>query len=407
MNSRLLLCRACSWNRALDYFLHVPASRVSYRPCIRWLHQYKVRFSRVKTKERLLSDSYGQPRSSNACQSKPKSTSTAVIGKTVNNAEEQENLSNAATKNEDTEEEWMEQKTDWKKLPRQYMQLSKIRLTGLVVITEMAGYAIAPGAMHLSTFLLAGLGTGLCSSSANALNQWLEVPFDSQMSRTQNRVLVRGRLSPLHVVLFGAVTGALGVSVLLTQINGLTAALGAATLLLYTSVYTPMKRLSILNTWVGSVVGALPPLMGWAACTGGLDAGGLVLAGILYSWQFPHFNALSWNLRADYSRAGYRMMCVTNAPLCRRVTLRHCLALVGLTTLLPVCGVTTWWLALDSLPLNVWNIYLGYQFYKDSDSKSARKLFRFSLLYLPILMLMILLHKKPRTEQEEGVVQVA
>ena len=77
---------------------------------------------------------------------------------------------------------------------------------------------------------------------------------------------------------------------------------GAATLILYTSVYTPMKRLSIVNTWVGSVVGALPPLMGWAACTGGIDAGGLVLAGILYSWQFPHFNALSWNLRADYSR---------------------------------------------------------------------------------------------------------
>ena len=77
---------------------------------------------------------------------------------------------------------------------------------------------------------------------------------------------------------------------------------GAGTLFLYTSVYTPMKRLSILNTWVGSVVGALPPLMGWAACTGGLDMGALVLAGILYSWQFPHFNALSWNLRADYSR---------------------------------------------------------------------------------------------------------
>jgi len=99
-------------------------------------------------------------------------------------------------------------------------------------------------------------------------------------------------------------------------------------------------------------------------------------------------------------------MCVTNAPLCRRVTLRHCLALVGLTTLLPVCDVTTWWLALTSLPLNVWHTYLGYQFYKDSDSRSARKLFRFSLLYLPILMLMIMFHKKPRTEQEETVVQV-
>ena len=103
--------------------------------------------------------------------------------------------------------------------------------------------------------------------------------------------------------------------------------------------------------------------------------------------------------------AGYRMMCVTNAPLCRRVTLRHCLALVGLTTLLPVCGVTTWWLALDSLPLNLWQTYLGYQFYKDSDTRSARKLFRFSLLYLPILMLMILLHKKPRTEKEEDIAQ--
>ncbi|KOB77378.1 Uncharacterized protein OBRU01_04200, partial [Operophtera brumata] len=88
----------------------------------------------------------------------------------------------------------------------------------------------------------------------------------------------------------------------------LTSALGATNLILYTSVYTPMKRMSILNTWLGSVVGAIPPLMGWAGCTGSLDSGALVLAAILYSWQFPHFNALSWNLRPDYSRAGYRMM---------------------------------------------------------------------------------------------------
>lgn len=403
MNSRLLLCRACSLHRAVVLYRHVSNSN---KPTLRWLHQYKARFSRVKPKERLLSDSYGQPKSTSACQSKPKSTSVALIGKTTCGVEAQESLSHVEEKSDDTEEEWVEQKIDWKKLPRQYMQLSKIRLTGLVVITEMAGYAIAPGAMNLSTFLWAGLGTGLCSSSANAFNQWLEVPFDSQMSRTQNRVLVRARLSPLHVVLLAMATGVMGVSVLTSQVNGLTAALGAATLILYTSVYTPMKRLSIVNTWVGSVVGALPPLMGWAACTGGIDAGGLVLAGILYSWQFPHFNALSWNLRADYSRAGYRMMCVTNAPLCRRVTLRHCLALVGLTTLLPACGVTTWWLALDSLPLNFWNTYLGYQFYKDSDSRSARKLFRFSLIYLPILMLLILFHKKPRTTQDEGIVQV-
>ena len=97
---------------------------------------------------------------------------------------------------------------------------------------------------------------------------------------------------------------------------------GAGTLFLYTSVYTPMKRLSILNTWVGSVVGALPPLMGWAACTGGLDMGALVLAGILYSWQFPHFNALSWNLRADYSRGkSFKMIYLLDLFHCRGWTL--------------------------------------------------------------------------------------
>lgn len=408
MSSLLLSCRISSWRAVVNVSRDVlPSSTPIFKPCFRWVQHGKVRLSRAQTKERLLVDSHGQPLNESNCFTKPKSTSTLILKETVDSAEEPHNLPKEALKKEDFENEWMEQKVDLKKLPQQYMQLSKIRLTGLVVLTEMAGYVIAPGAMHLNTFLWAGIGTGLCSSSANALNQWLEVPFDSQMSRTQNRVLVRARLSPLHVVMFGATAGLLGLSVLFTQVNGLTAALGASTLFLYTSVYTPLKRISILNTWVGSVVGALPPLMGWAACTGGLDAGGLILAGILYSWQFPHFNALSWNLRGDYSRAGYRMMCVTNAPLCRRVTMRHCLALLGLTTLLPACGVTTWWLALDSLPLNLWQAYLGYQFYKDSDTRSARKLFRFSLLYLPILMLMILLHKKPRTEREEGMLQVA
>lgn len=408
MSSRLLSCRISSWRAVVNVSRDVlPSSTPIFKPCFRWVQHGKVRLSRAQTKERLLVDSHGQPLNESNCFTKPKTTSTLILEETVDSAEEPHNLPKEALKKEDFENEWMEQKVDLKKLPQQYMQLSKIRLTGLVVLTEMAGYVIAPGAMHLNTFLWAGIGTGLCSSSANALNQWLEVPFDSQMNRTQNRVLVRARLSPLHVVMFGATAGLLGLSVLFTQVNGLTAALGASTLFLYTSVYTPLKRISILNTWVGSVVGALPPLMGWAACTGGLDAGGLILAGILYSWQFPHFNALSWNLRADYSRAGYRMMCVTNAPLCRRVTMRHCLALLGLTTLLPACGVTTWWLALDSLPLNLWQAYLGYQFYKDSDTRSARKLFRFSLLYLPILMLMILLHKKPRTEREESMLQEA
>lgn len=117
---------------------------------------------------------------------------------------------------------------------------------------------------------------------------------------------------PAHAIGFAIVTSAVGATTLALGVNELTALLGLSNLILYTSVYTPMKRISILNTWVGSIVGAIPPLMGWAACAGTLGPGAWIMAGLLYAWQFPHFNALSWNLRPDYSRAGYRMMAVTN-----------------------------------------------------------------------------------------------
>ena len=142
------------------------------------------------------------------------------------------------------------------------------------------------------------------------------------MNRTQNRVLVRGLISPLHAMTFAATSAATGAILLGYFVNTTAMSLGLANLFLYTCVYTPMKRASILNTWVGSVVGAIPPLIGWASCTGGLEPGSLILAGILYAWQFPHFNSLSWNLRPDYSKAGYRMMSVTDPSLCRTVSLR-------------------------------------------------------------------------------------
>jgi protoheme IX farnesyltransferase len=176
----------------------------------------------------------------------------------------------------------------------------------------MAGYAMAPAPFDLSTFLMCSAGTGLLSCAANSINQYFETPFDSQMSRTKNRVLVKGFLTPLHAVGFAAAAATSGLLILTCGVNELTAALGFTNLVLYTCIYTPMKRYSILNTWVGSIVGAIPPLMGWAGCAGTLDTGAWILAGLLYAWQFPHFNALSWNLRPDYSRAGYRMMAVTN-----------------------------------------------------------------------------------------------
>jgi hypothetical protein len=202
--------------------------------------------------------------------------------------------------------QWTDTQLDLRRLPAYYLMLSKSRLTLLVTITAAAGYGLAPGPFDPATFAIATMGTGLVSCAANSVNQFLEIPFDSQMNRTKNRVLVRGLLTPRHAMSFAAVSAASGIGLLYTFVNPLTAALGAFNLILYTSVYTPMKRVSIANTWVGSVVGAIPPMMGWTACTGTLDPGCLILAGILYTWQFPHFNSLSWNLRPDYSKAGYR-----------------------------------------------------------------------------------------------------
>ncbi|XP_046569642.1 LOW QUALITY PROTEIN: protoheme IX farnesyltransferase, mitochondrial-like [Haliotis rubra] len=297
---------------------------------------------------------------------------------------------------------WRECKLDLRQLPQYYLKLSKIRLTGLVVLTSMAGYAMAPGAFDPATFILCTLGTGLSSCAANSVNQFFEVPFDSQMNRTKNRVLVRGHLSHLHSMIFAGVCGVTGISMLGLGVNSTTALLGAFNLGLYTLAYTPMKRLSITNTWVGSVVGAIPPMMGWAASSGGIESGALLLGAILYAWQFPHFNALSWNLRPDYSRAGYRMMSVTNPALCKRVAFRYCVVTTGLSLMAPAIDLTTWTFAAGSLPLNLYFSYLGYCFYRDGDSRSSRKLFRFSLIHIPLLLVMMLVCKKSQDKTAES-----
>ncbi|XP_012687560.2 protoheme IX farnesyltransferase, mitochondrial [Clupea harengus] len=296
--------------------------------------------------------------------------------------------------------QWKELKVDYSELPDVYARLSKINLTALVVTTAAAGFAMAPVPFDPYLFLYASLGTGLCSCTANSINQYFEVPFDSNMNRTKNRPLVRGQISPLHAVSFALACGIPGVALLTLAVNPLTGLLGALNIVLYTSCYTPLKRLSITNTWMGAVVGAIPPIMGWTAATGSLDAGALLMGGLLYSWQFPHFNALSWNLREDYSRGGYRMMSVTHPDMCRRVALRHSLGLIGLSSLAPVVGITTWTFPLVSLPINLYISYLAFRFYRNADRQNARKLFFCSLWHLPMLLLLALTCKTRRTEPE-------
>merc|ERR1712025_993213 len=192
-----------------------------------------------------------------------------------------------------------------------------------------------------------------------------------------------------------------GTVLLWTMVNPLTAALSLSNLVLYTCIYTPMERYSIANTWVGSVVGAVPPLIGWSAATGSLDPGAFILAGILYTWQFPHFNSLSWNLRPDYSRAGYRMMSVTHPDLCRRVAVRHSVGLVAVCSAAPLLDVTSWAFAPESLPLNLYMIFLSWRFYQKADSSTSRKLFRYTLIHLPLLMTLMCLGKKKIDKEKE------
>ncbi|KAI8369249.1 UbiA prenyltransferase family [Radiomyces spectabilis] len=258
-------------------------------------------------------------------------------------------------------------------MPKLYKELVKAKLAGLVALTAMCGYAMAPGAAALSTLFYTTVGTTLCIGSANAINQWIETPYDAQMLRTRNRVLGRRQLSQFHAFGFGVLTGTAGVSMLAAMVNPLTAALGAANIVLYTAIYTPMKRASIVNTWAGAVVGAIPPMMGWAAVTNSLDPGAWVLGAILYAWQFPHFNALAWNLRADYSKAGYRMMAVTDPKLNARVSLRYSLAMVPLCLSLPYLGITTPLFALDSTVINAALIWGAVKFWRNRylDSNQA------------------------------------
>ncbi|XP_060796292.1 protoheme IX farnesyltransferase, mitochondrial [Neoarius graeffei] len=298
--------------------------------------------------------------------------------------------------------QWKELSVDYSELPGIYARLSKLKLTALVVTTAAAGYAMAPVPFDPITFILATVGTGLSSCTANSINQYFEVPFDSNMNRTKNRPLVRGQISPLHAVSFALACGIPGVTLLTLAVNPLTGFLGALNIFLYTCCYTPLKRLSITNTWVGSVVGAIPPIMGWTAATGALDPGALLLGAFLYSWQFPHFNALSWNLREDYSRGGYRMMSVTHPAMCKRVALRHSVALIGLSTLGPALDVTTWTFPLVSLPINLYISYLAFRFYQRGERQSARKLFFCSLWHLPMLLLLALTCKKRRPAEEAG-----
>jgi protoheme IX farnesyltransferase len=310
-----------------------------------------------------------------------------------------------------------------RRLTKVYLELSKSRLTVLNVLTAMSGVALSPLPTTVPILLSTAVGTALCSASANSLNQIQEVPFDAQMARTRNRPLCRRAISPTHATGFAVVTGIAGPALLWTVVNPTTAFLGAANVALYAGAYTWMKRRSIWNTWLGAVVGAVPPLMGWTACGGKLwpsadypvhfflpdfltttsldpslidnPLAPFALFMLLFSWQFPHFNSLSYVVRGSYAQAGYRMLSVLDPPKNALVSLRHAALLVPIcSVLIPLSGLTTWAFALTALPPNLFALRAAWMWWKYGGEKQARKVFQHSLWYLPVIMGLMMFHKR-------------
>jgi len=221
------------------------------------------------------------------------------------------------------------------------------------------------------------------------------------MKRTRGRPLPSGALSRRNALAFAAASGVAGVAALYWQASPTAAALGAANIALYAGVYTPLKQLSVANTWVGALVGAFPPLMGWAAAAGGLEAGAGVLAGLVYFWQLPHFMALAYLHRADYALGGYRMLPLVDAGGRRTalVALRNSLYMLPLGAAACALGVTTPPFAWEAAALSAALAAGAAAFLADRSSGSARRLFLLSLVHLPMLQAAAVLHRVPNTDE--------
>ena len=277
-----------------------------------------------------------------------------------------------------------------------FLALTKPRLNTLVVASAGVGYWLgATGPLDLLVTLHLLLGTALVAGSAAALNQVEERHIDARMARTQARPLPASRVTPLEARLFGAVLGVVGLLELTVRVHPLAAAVALATLLSYVWIYTPLKRRTWWATIVGAVPGALPPVIGWAAARGALGAEALVLFGILFFWQIPHFHALSWLYREDYIRAGLPIVAARDPDGQR--TARHALAFamalvpVSLTPALVGLGGNGY-LVVAALAGSFF-VLLAARFLQQRTEWRARSLFIGSLLYLPVIWSALLVER--------------
>ena len=307
-----------------------------------------------------------------------------------------------------------------------YLSLTKPRLSFLILLTTTSAYSLypipeilssttsdLPTTLSTSTLTLIFLTTGtfLSCACANTLNMLFEPKYDALMTRTRNRPLVRNLISKRAALIFAVICGGSGLLLLDVGTNPTVAGLSALNIFLYAGVYTPMKRVSAFNTWIGAIVGGIPPLMGWCAAAGQTatsehhsyrdllfsesSVGGWLLAALLFAWQFPHFMSLSHTIRDDYRNAGHKMLAWTNPKRNARVALRYSLAMFPICVGLYAAGIVDQGFLVVSSVCNVWMTREAIRFWRNQGAAgSARGLFWASVWQLPLVLVGALVCKR-------------
>lgn len=278
-----------------------------------------------------------------------------------------------------------------------YLELSKPRIVSLVLVTAALGFYMGGMGFHGVESILALcytlVGVAMTAAGSGALNHYMEFESDARMDRTRNRPIPSGQVQPMHALVYGEYMVLGGVVLLMWKVNLLTAFLALLTAFLYVLVYTPMKKVSWLNTLMGAIPGALPPMGGWTAATGQLDTGAWVLFLILFIWQQPHFYSIAWIFKDDYKKGGFEMLPVRdpNGKRTFRQVIFFSVLLIPASLLPYAIGLSGIPYFLGSLVLGIMMLTSCFPLIRTGSISDARRVLRMSVLYLPLLLALIVL----------------
>ena len=277
-----------------------------------------------------------------------------------------------------------------------YAELSKLNILSLVLIATILGYYLGTsGLISWKHLFITLLGTALTASGSGALNHYLERETDKFMVRTKNRPLPAGLIKPAEVMNYGVLMVLAGIMILVIQVNMLTGFIALLTAFLYIVVYTPLKKITWLNTSIGSIPGALPILGGWTASSGSIDAMAWVLFAIMYLWQHPHFYSIAWICRSDYAEAKLKMLPVVepdgNSTI--RQIFWHLLLMIPITFLPFIQGALGLFYLIGAFMITSAFFVSALPLARNRSDKSALLLLKASVFYLPSLLLIIIIDK--------------